>query len=195
MTSSSNIAAKFEAAIEAFTPISGQPMNDDLQGVQKVLLQTCLLIRLAGSTAVKVTGLVLPNAAYKNKPGVTALFDDDDTPLYKYDPAVTKETKAWEQRKLQALWNTHLDNQVHIRTTKHGCRLFILHTFEEVHYIYLRDKDTYYKMVSPLELLTHFAKKSGASKLPRSSTSSTNSWLLVQQPLHPPVYHDDGGSA
>ena len=45
--------------------------------------------------------------------------------------------------KTQALWNTHINNQYSIRTTKHGCRLFILHTFEEAHYIFLHDKDTY----------------------------------------------------
>ena len=67
----------------------------------------------------------------------------------------------WEQQKLQALWNTRLDNQDHIRTTKHGCRLFILHAFEEVHYISLRNMDTYYKRVSPLEIPAHFAKKIG----------------------------------
>ena len=44
---------------------------------------------------------------------------------------------------------------------KHGCRLFILHAFEEVHYISLRYKDTYYKIVSPLELLAHFSKEIG----------------------------------
>ena len=64
----------------------------------------------------------------------------------------------WEQRNLQALWNTRLDNQDLICTTKNGCLLFILHAFEELHYISLCDEDTYYKMVSPLELLAHFAK-------------------------------------
>ena len=83
MTLSSDIAAKFEAAIEAFTPIAGQPKDDDLRGVQKVLLQTCLSIRLASSKSGKVTGLVLPNVAYKNKPGVMISFDEDDTPLDK----------------------------------------------------------------------------------------------------------------
>ena len=81
MTSSSDIAAKFESAIEAFTPIVSQPKDDNLQGVRKVLLQTCLSVRLAGLKAVKVTGLVLPDAAYKNQPRVTISFDKDDTPL------------------------------------------------------------------------------------------------------------------
>ena len=81
MTSSSDIAAKFDAAIESFTPIAGQPKDDNLQGVQKVLLQTCLSIRPAGSKSGKFTGLVLPGAAYKNQPGLTALFNEDDTPL------------------------------------------------------------------------------------------------------------------
>ena len=97
MTSSSDIAAKFEAAIEAFTPIVGQPKYNDLRVVRKVLLKTCLSIRLAGSKAGKVTVLVLPDAAYKNKPGVTASFDKDDTLLDKYDPSVTRDTESWEQ--------------------------------------------------------------------------------------------------
>ena len=161
MTSSTDIATKFEADIEAFTPIVGQPKDDNLQGVKKVLLQTCLSIRLAGPKSVKVTGIILHDAAYNNQLGVMGSFDKDDTPLKTYDPAVTRETEVWEQRKLQALWNTHLDNQDRIHTTKHGCRLFILHAFEEVHYIYLRDEETYYEMVSPLELPAHFAKEIG----------------------------------
>ena len=100
MTSSSDIAAKFEAVIEAFTPIVGQPKDNDLQGVQKVLLQTCLLIRISGYKTGNVTGLVIPDAAYKNQPWVTASSDEDDTPLDEYDPLVTRETKALEQRKL-----------------------------------------------------------------------------------------------
>ena len=161
MTSSSDIAEKSEATIEAFTPIFGQPKDDDLRGFRKVLLQTCLSIRLAGSKAGKVTGLVLPDAAYKNQQGVTESFNEDDTPLDEYDPSVTRETEKWEQRNLQALCNTRLDNQDRIRTTEHRCCIFILHAFEEVHYISLRDEDTYYEMVSPLELLAHFAKEIG----------------------------------
>ena len=138
-----DISAKSEAAIKAFKTIFGQPKDDDLRGVKKVLLQTCLLIRLTGSKAGKVTGLVLPDVAYKHQPGLTSLFDEDDAPLDKYNPVVTKYTKAWEQQKLQALWKNRLENQDCIRTTKHGCRLFILHTFEEVHYISLRNEDTY----------------------------------------------------
>ena len=99
MTSSSDIATKFEAAIKAFTPIVGQPKDNDLQGLRKVLLQTCLSICLVGSKAGKVTSLVLPNAAYKNRPRVTISFDEDDTPLEKYDPSFTRETEAWEQQK------------------------------------------------------------------------------------------------
>ena len=133
MTSSSDIAAKFEATIKAFTSIVGQPKDDDPRGVQKVLLQTCLSIRLSGSKSGKVTGLVLPNTAYKNQPGVTISFNKDDNPLEKYDPSVTRETEAWYQQKLQALWNTRLNNQDRIQTTKYGCSLIILHTLEEVH--------------------------------------------------------------
>ena len=97
MTSSMDIVTKSESAIEAFNPIVGQPKDDDLRGVNKVLLQTCLLIRLASPKAGKVTGLVLPDAAYKHQPGVTSSFDEDDTPLNEYDPEVTKDTEAWEQ--------------------------------------------------------------------------------------------------
>ena len=161
MTSSSDISAKFEAGIKAFTPIVGQPKDDDLQGVRNVLLQTCLLICLAGSKSGKVTGLVLPDASYKNQPGVTISFDEDNTPLDEYDPLVPRETEAWEQQNLQALGNNFLNNQYRIRTTKHRCRLFILHAFKEVHYISLHYEDTYYEMVSPLELLAHFAKEIG----------------------------------
>ena len=64
-----------------------------------------------------------------------ALFVEDYAPLDRYDPVITKDTKAWEQQKIQALLNTRLKNHDRICTTKHGCCLFILHAFEEVHYI------------------------------------------------------------
>ena len=76
MTSSSDISAKLEATIKAFTPIVVQPKYDDLRRVQKVLLQTCLSIRLAGSKSGKLANLVLPDASYKNQPGVTISFDE-----------------------------------------------------------------------------------------------------------------------
>ena len=37
--------------------------------------------------------------------------------------------------------------------------MFTLHAFEKVHGIYLHNEDTYYKLVSPLELLDHFAEE------------------------------------
>ena len=111
MTSSSDIAAKFEAAIEAFTPIINQPKNENLQGVRKVLLQTCLSICLAGSKSGKFNGIVLPYAAYKNQPGVTISSDKDNTPFNEYNPSATRDTEAWEQQNLQVLWNTRLENQ------------------------------------------------------------------------------------
>ena len=120
MTSSSDIYAKLKAAIEAFTPIVGQRKDDDLRRIHKFLLQKCLSIRLTGSKAEKVTGLVLTDAAYKNQPGVAILFDKYNTSLDEYNPLVTRQTEAWDQLKLQAIWNTRLDNQDRIRTTKHG---------------------------------------------------------------------------
>ena len=123
------------------------------------------MIRLVGSKSRKITGLVLPDAAYKNQSGVTSLFDEDNIPLDEYDPSVTRDTNAWEKQKLQALCNPRLNNQDRIRTTKHGCRIFILHAFKEVHCISLRDEDTYYEMVSPLELLAHFAKEIGGLEI------------------------------
>ena len=95
MTSSSYIAVKFGPSIVSFIPIAGQQKDDNLCGVQKVLLQTFLLIRLAGSKSGKVTGLVILDASYKNQLGVMISFDEDDTPLDKYDPLVTQETEAW----------------------------------------------------------------------------------------------------
>ena len=159
MISSSHIAVEFGAAIEAFTPIVGQPKYNDLQGVRKVLLHTYLSICLAGSKSEKVTGLVLPDAAYKNQPGVKISFEEYDTPLNEYDLSVAQDTEAWEQQKLQALWNTRFENQYRIQTMKHGCRLFVLHASEAMHCISLCNKDTYYKMVSPIKLLAHSAEE------------------------------------
>ena len=110
MTSPADIASKFDAAIAAFTPIVGNPTDDDLRNVQQVLLQICLSINLSGSTAGKVTGLILGDIVYLTQQGVTQSFVEDQNPLDKYDPSIDEHTASWEQQKLTSLWRSRLEN-------------------------------------------------------------------------------------
>ena len=97
MTSTSDIAAKFTAAIAAFTPIVGPPDNDNLRNVRMVLLKVCMSINLAGSMPGKVTGLILVNAVYKTAPGSgVVLFNEQEAALAKYDPSIPEDTEPWE---------------------------------------------------------------------------------------------------
>ena len=96
MTSPADIATKFDAAIAAFTPIFGNPVDNDLRNVRQVLLQICLSINLAGSTAGKVTGLILGDIAYLTQQGVSTSFVEDQSPLDEYDPLINENTKQWE---------------------------------------------------------------------------------------------------
>ena len=143
MTSPADIASKFDAAIAAFTPIVGNPTNDDLRNVRQVLLQICLSINLSGSTAGKVTGLILGNIVYLTQQGVTKQFVEDQKNLDEYDPSIDENTAAWKQKKLILLWRSRLENQTRIAATKHGCRQLILHAFAEVVYITLKSKDRF----------------------------------------------------
>ena len=78
MMSTSDITAKFESAIAALAPVVGPPKDDAIRNVRKVLLQTCMSIRLAGSKSGKVTGLVLSDIVYLSTPGVTKSFVEDE---------------------------------------------------------------------------------------------------------------------
>ena len=49
MASTSNISAKFDAAIAMLALIVKPPKYDDLRNVRKVLLQICLSVQLTGS--------------------------------------------------------------------------------------------------------------------------------------------------
>ena len=69
MTTTSDITAKFDAAIATLAPIVGPSKDDDLRNVRKVLLQICLSIQLSGSKSGKVTGLILGNIVYLKTPG------------------------------------------------------------------------------------------------------------------------------
>ena len=71
MTSPADIASKFDAAIVLFTPIIGNPTDDDLRNVRQVLQQICLSINLSGSTAAKVTVLILGDNVYLTQQGVS----------------------------------------------------------------------------------------------------------------------------
>ena len=99
MTSTTDIATKFAAAIAVFAPIVGPPKGDDLRNIRKVLLQICLSISLAGSKSGKVTGLILVDSLYVTTPGITELFREDKDFLDEYDSKIKKDTEAWEQRK------------------------------------------------------------------------------------------------
>ena len=104
MTSPADIASKFDAAIAAFTPIVGNPTDDDLRNVRQVLLQSCLSINLSGLTVGKVTSLILGDIVYLTQQGVTQSFVEDQSPLDEYDSSIDENTKSWEQRKLTSLW-------------------------------------------------------------------------------------------
>ena len=70
-------AAKFVAAIAAFTPIVSNPIDENLCNVRQILLQICLPIELAGLKSGKVTGMILGDVTYLTQPGVTTSFDED----------------------------------------------------------------------------------------------------------------------
>ena len=107
MTSTYDIAAKFVAAIAAFTTIDGPPDDDKLCNVQVVLLKVCLSVDLVGSTPGKVTGLILVDAVYKTTPGSNCVsFDEQEAALAEYDPAIDKTTAIWKQKKLEAIWSS-----------------------------------------------------------------------------------------
>ena len=103
MTLPADIASKFDAAMATFTPIVENPTDDDLRNVRQVLLQICLLINLSGSTAGKVTGLILGDIVYLTQQGVSTSFVEDQSPLDEYDLSIDEHTKQWEQRKLTSL--------------------------------------------------------------------------------------------
>ena len=143
MTSTTDIATKFAAAIAVFAPIVGPPKGNDLRNIRKVLLQICLSISLAGSKSGKVTGLILIDSLYVTTPGITELFRDDKDFLDEYDPKIKKDTEAWEQRKFVTFWTSCLVNQFRITATTHSCRQLLLHAFDEVYYVTLRSKNTF----------------------------------------------------
>ena len=162
MTSTSYIAAKLVADIAVFTPVVGPPNDDDLRNVRIVLLKVCLSISLAGSTPVKVTGLILIDAVYITTLGSNdTSFNEEEDSLAECDFTITAETAPWEQKKKEAIWTSKLENQACIADTKHGCRQFLLHAFDETYYITLCDENTFYEIVTPLQILTHIADAIG----------------------------------
>ena len=152
MTSQGKIAAKFAAAIAFATPILGIPADDDFRVLRITLLHVCLSISLVGSDAGKVNGLILADAAYQRQAGITKPFDDMKNALAEYDPNIKETTALWEQKKLSAIWSSKVDNQGRIAATRHGCRQVILHVIPETTIISLKDKDTFYELVTPREL-------------------------------------------
>ena len=136
-----DIAAKFASAIAAFTPIVGPPTDDDLRNIWMVFLNICLSIDLAGSTPGKVTVLILVDAVYRTTPGSNGVaFDEQENALAEYDPAIDQNTAVWQQRKLEAIWSSKLENRARTVGTKHGLRQFLLHAFEDTYYIQLCDE-------------------------------------------------------
>ena len=161
MTSQGEIAAKFAAAIASATPILGTPTDDDLRTLRIAFLHVCLSISLVGSDVGKVNGLILADAAYQRQPGVMKAFDPMEDAFAEYDPNIKETTALWEQKKLAAVWTSKVENQGRIEATRHGCRQLILHVIPETTIISLKDEDTFYELVTPLDLLAHIAASIG----------------------------------
>ena len=94
MTSTSDIAAKFAAAIAVFAPIVGLSKDDDLCNIRKVIVQIWLSISLAGSTSGKVTGLILVDSVYVTTTGINDVsFKEGEDLLDEYNPKIKKESR------------------------------------------------------------------------------------------------------
>ncbi len=159
------ITALFAEAANAFTPIQGNPTDDDLTAIREIL--TPLLFDIpydeTGPTPGRpnvhnLIGLIEPDAAYIAE--WNEAFPRPARPA-PYDPTIAADATAVTRNRMEAKHSVKLADYATYETTERALSKFIRDIIDEIWYKDLRHARTFYNKVTARELLEHLDANCG----------------------------------
>ena len=160
---SENIELLLATAAANFTPIVGQPTDDDIFNIKKVLMPILHNIEydmapVAGRALHNLVGLIQPIATYV---ATWTVAFPIPVRLPTYDPTIPDAATSVVRNRMEAAHTAALRDYATFLAAEKGTSLFIRAVVEEVWYKDLRDPITYYNNVTAYNLLDHLVTNSG----------------------------------
>jgi hypothetical protein len=181
------ITLLFKEARDAFPPIEGKPTDDDLLAIREMLLPILVEVpydQLGGVHSL--TSLITDNVRYAAEHGGNSFKCPIRLPLY--DTSIKDDATTVVRVRAEAAHIARLDDYASFEAAERGVAKFLREVVDEVWYNNLKNADTFYTKVTPLEIISFLDANSGWLHAINMISLPASGW-------HPPVHHHAGGCA
>lgn len=152
------ITALFAEAATQFTPIVGNPSDDDLTAMRELLTPLLLNIPYDEEGDNNLVGLIAGPNQYLNTWGQA--FPRPDRPP-SYDPAIPADAPAVTRNRMEAKHKDRLRDYASFEAAERAVAKFIRDAVDEIWYKDLKNPTTFYTTVTAMELITHLDDNCG----------------------------------
>jgi hypothetical protein len=151
----------FKEARDAFSPLKGKPMDDDLMLIRETLLPILMEIPYDQLGGVHSLMAILVDAArYPTDHGGNMFKCPDCQPLY--DSSIANNATTVMCVRAESAHKSHLNNYARYEAAERGAAKFLCETVNEVWYNDLKDADIFYTKVTALKIMTFLDPNSGS---------------------------------
>ena len=130
----------------AFAPVVGAPNDDNVKRLNKDFFNALQPNEVTGS-AVDLSDILFSDDDHKTKHG-DRTSERMETPLKSYDDGITVDATNSVRTKAEGLWTTKIELQRLIKRVKRSGRAFLVAVTEETWILPLKEKTTFYNMLS-----------------------------------------------
>ena len=155
------ITALFTAASAHFTPIAGNPSDDDLTDMREILMPLLLGIpydETGPHPRHNLIGLIEATATYTNDWG--AAFPIPARPA-SYDPAIAADATPVVRARMEAAHTLRLQDYASHEAAERGTAKFIRDAVDELWYKDLKHHRSFYNSVTAKQLMDHLDANCG----------------------------------
>jgi len=155
------ITALFAAASANFTPIAGNPSDDDLTDMREILMPLLLSIpydETGPDPRHNLIGLIESTATYTNDWGEA--FPIPDRPA-SYDPAIAADATPVIRARMEAAHTLRLQDYASHEAAERGAAKFIRDAVDELWYKDLKHHRSFYNSVTAKQLIEHLDANCG----------------------------------
>jgi hypothetical protein len=152
------ITALFADAAAQFTPIVGNPSDDDLTAMRELITPLLLNIPYNEDGNDNLVGLIAGAIPYEVTWGQP--FTGPDRPT-SYDPAIPADAPAVIRNRMEATHKDRIRDFASFEAAKRAVTKFIHNSVDEIWYKDLKNPQTFYTSVTAMELFMHLDDNCG----------------------------------
>jgi hypothetical protein len=179
----SAITLLFQEAREAFPPLKGKPLDEDLTTIRETILPILIEIPYDQLQGVhSLMAILTEPGRYAADHGGSTFVCPSCLPLY--DKNIADNAKTVVRVCGEAAHRARLDDYASYQAAERGAAKFLIATVDETWYANLKDADTFYTKVLAIELMAFLNTNSGGLH--------TVNMLTLWMNMHGYYAHADG---